>query len=165
MSRVRFAFALTVATLILFATWAALAFPDAGSNATPSAAAGSKKVIYMSAVEYKGGTNSEPFPSASPPPGGGYKLTPPDDTGRWETSTYRWEPGAVVVNKNDDVELWIWGVNGAQHPSYVEGYVPDFTVRRGTLTILSFKADKEGVFRIHCNAHQPSMESFLIVLP
>jgi hypothetical protein len=128
-------------------------------------AAGPKRVIYMSAVEYKGGTSTEPFPSATPPPGGGYLLKPPDSTGRWETSTYRWEPGTILVNQGDEVELRIWGVNGAEHPSYVENYIADFTVTRGNLTVLNFTADKAGSFRIHCNAHQPSMETLLVVMP
>jgi hypothetical protein len=137
-----------------------------GAEASPSEiAAPAKKTIYMSAVEYKGGTSTEPFPSATPPPGGGYILKPPDSTGRWETSTYRWEPGTVVVNRGDEVELWIWGVNGADHPSYIEGYVADFTVTRGNLTILNFTASQSGTFRIHCNAHPPSMEALLLVLP
>jgi plastocyanin len=129
------------------------------------AAAGPKRVIYMSAVEHKGSTSSEPFPSATPPPGGGYILKPPDATGKWETSTYRWEPGTIMVNKGEEVELWIWGVNGATHPSHIEEYVPQFTVTRGNLTVLSFTADKVGTFRIHCSAHQPSMEALLVVLP
>ena len=159
MRRTRLALALGV--LVVAATaaaggWLAL---NGGAAASP------KKVIYMSAVEYKGGTSSEPFPAATPPPGGGYLLKPPDTTGRWETSTYRWEPGSVVVNKGDEVELWIWGVNGEAHPSHIEEYVPQFTVTRGQLTVVSFTADKVGTFKIHCSAHQPSMEALLIVLP
>jgi hypothetical protein len=153
--------ALAVVIVAVAGGWLALN----GSGESHSAAAGAKKIIYMSAVEYKGGTSSEPFPSPTPPPGGSYILKPPDTTGRWETSTYRWEPGVVAVNKGDQVELWIWGVNGATHPSHIEEYVPQFTVSRGNLTIVSFTADKVGTFRIHCSAHQPSMEASLVVLP
>jgi len=127
-------------------------------------AAGAKRLVYMSAVEYKGSTSSEPFPSAEPPAGGGYALKAPDDTGKWETSTYRWDPGTVIVNQGDEVELHIWGVNGAQHPAFIDEYVPEFTVTRGHLTVVNFTADKAGTFRIHCNAHQPSMEAQLVVL-
>jgi hypothetical protein len=127
-------------------------------------ATGAKRVIYMTAVEYKGSTSSEPFPSAEPPSGGGYALKPPDGTGKWETSTYRWDPGTVIVNQGDEVEMHIWGVNGAQHPAFIDEYVPEFTVTRGKLTVLTFTANKAGTFRIHCNAHQPSMESQLVVL-
>jgi heme/copper-type cytochrome/quinol oxidase subunit 2 len=143
--------------------WTAVGTGADGS--TSAAAAVTKKVIYMSAVEYKGGTSSEPFPTDPAPAGGGYIIKPPDATGRWETSTYRWEPGVIAVNQGDEVELWIWGVNGALHPSYIEEYVPEFSVTRGDLTVLNFTADKAGTFRIHCSAHQPSMEAFLLVLP
>jgi len=97
-----------IVAALLAALGVAALFLDRGE------AAGTPKVIYMSAVEHKGGTSTEPFPSATPPPGGGHLLNPPDATGRWETSTYRWEPGTIVVDKGDEVELWIWGVNGSR---------------------------------------------------
>ena len=147
-----------IVAALLAALGVAALFLDRGE------AAGTPKVIYMSAVEHKGGTSTEPFPSATPPPGGGHLLNPPDATGRWETSTYRWEPGTIVVDKGDEVELWIWGVNGSQHPSTIEGYVPQFTVTRGNLTVVKFTADKEGIFRITCHAHPPPMEAQLVVL-
>lgn len=164
MGRIRIAMVLTVAAVVAAAAaggWLAL---NGGGSPEP-AAAGEKRVIYMSAVEYKGGTSSEPFPSATPPAGGGYILKPPDATGRWETSTYRWEPGVITVSRGDEVELHIWGVNGALHPSWIEGYVPSFTVQRGQLAVVSFTADKAGIFKIHCDAHAPSMEALLVVLP
>jgi len=131
---------------------------DRGEAADPP------KIIYMSAVEFKGGTDAEAFPAATAPAGGGYVIKPPDANGRWETSTYRWDPGTIVVDKGDDIELWIWGVNGSQHPATIEGYVPEFTVTRGNMTVLKFNADKEGIFRITCHAHQPSMEAQLVVM-
>jgi hypothetical protein len=159
MRRIRMALVLgTLAAILagLALGWLAL---DSGAAAAP------RRVIYMSAVEYKGGTSSEPFPTDPAPAGGGYIIKPPDATGRWETSTYRWEPGTIMVNQGDEIELWIWGVNGALHPSYIEEYVPEFSVTRGNLTVLNFTADKAGTFRIHCSAHQPSMEAQLVVLP
>lgn len=136
------------------------------SCASASAPAATKRTIVMSAVEYKGSTEvaKEPFPAASAPAGGGYKLVAAADGKTWENSTYRWEPGTVVVYQGDDVELQIWGVNGATHPSKIEGYDKTFTVKRGQLTTLSFKADRAGVFRILCDAHAPSMTGTLVVL-
>ncbi|MBI2878083.1 MAG: hypothetical protein HYY20_14495 [Candidatus Tectomicrobia bacterium] len=121
----------------------------------------------MSAVEYKGSANTstEPFPSVAPPSGGGYRLNEPDDKGNWSTSTYRWEPGAIFVNRGDKVELRIWGVNGAVHDAHIEGLVSNFTVQRGQLTIVSFTAKKAGTYKIHCGTHGPSMEALLVVLP
>lgn len=124
-----------------------------------------KRTIAMSTVEYKGSTSvdKEPFPQEKPPAGGGYLLTPPDK-GQWQTSTYRFEPGFIVVNQGDDVELQIWGVNGAHHHTDIEGVGKTFVVRRGQLTTVSFKADKPGIFRIVCHDHQPSMTAQLVVL-
>ena len=164
----RFPLLAGIAAVAVLATASAVAWLTQSNGldqGSPAAAAGVHGVMYMSAVEYKGGTSTEPFPSATPPPGGGYLIKPPDATGRWETSTYRWEPGVVVANQGDEVELWIWGVNGSQHPSTIEGYVPQFTVTRGNLTVLKFTADKAGTFRITCHAHPPSMEALLKVLP
>ena len=48
------------------------------------------RVIYMAAVEMKGGTQKEkePYPEAPLPPGAGYIKTPPNPAGRWEVSAY-----------------------------------------------------------------------------
>ncbi len=69
------------------------------------------------AVEAKGGTivDKEPFPSAALPEGKGYELEAPNAEGRWEVSTYRWEPNQIIVNQGDEVMLEILGVNGAEH--------------------------------------------------
>jgi plastocyanin len=135
------------------------------SCGTASAPAATKRTIYMTALEYKGSTEvaKEPFPTSKLPEGGGYIRKAPAD-GKWETSTYRWEPGMIVVYQGDAVELQIWGVNGAVHPGRIEGYEKTFAVKRGELTTLSFTADKAGVFRILCDTHNPSMTGTLVVL-
>ena len=132
---------------------------------TASAPAATKRTIHMTALEYKGSTEvaKEPFPVAAVPGGGGYILKEPKD-GKWETSTYRWEPGTIVVYQGDEVELRIWGVNGAEHPGRIEGYEEAFSVKRGQLTTVSFIASKPGVFRILCDVHNPSMTGTLVVL-
>ncbi|MBI3969939.1 MAG: cupredoxin domain-containing protein [Chloroflexi bacterium] len=118
------------------------------------------------AVEPKGGTTADkkPFPKTALPPGGGYILKPPDETGRWEVSTYRWDPNQVIVNQGDSVTLEIIGINGAEHPAAIEGYDQKFTVKRGEVTRVVFRATKAGVFRIVCAAHNPAMVGELIVL-
>jgi plastocyanin len=129
-------------------------------------AAGMKRTLTMVAVEPKGGAavNQEPFPTAALPAGKGYALKQPDASGRWEVSTYRWEPSQIVVNQGDEVTLEILGVNGAEHPSMLDGYDLNFTVKRGELTTVKFTADKAGVFRFRCGVHEPSMTGELIVL-
>ncbi|PSH60792.1 hypothetical protein CU102_27635 [Phyllobacterium brassicacearum] len=144
----------------------AVALTTAGL-AGSAAAAGMKRTITMVAVEPKGGTtvDKEPFPSTPLPEGKGYALTSPDANGRWEVSTYRWQPNQIIVNQGDEVTLEILGINGAEHPATVEGYDVSFTVKRGELTTVTFTADKTGVFPFRCGTHQPAMVGELIVLP
>lgn len=144
----------------------ALALVGAACGAATNAPPSEKRVVYMTALEYKGSTEvaKEAFPTGAVPAGGGYVLKEPKD-GRWETSTYRWEPGTIVVYQGDDIELKIFGVNGAEHPGKIEGYNKTFSVKRGQLTTVAFKADRPGVFRILCDVHNPSMTGTLVVLP
>jgi plastocyanin len=146
------------AVLILGPTFATL-----GSAQT---APSQRRTITMAAVEPRGGTmvEQEPFPTASLP-SGGYVLRPPDATGRWEVSTYRWDPSQVIVNQGDEVTLEIVGINGAAHPTVIEGYNLRFNVKRGEITRVTFRADRAGVFRIDCATHRPSMVGELVVLP
>jgi plastocyanin len=135
--------------------------------AYPAEAAGKKRTITMVAVEPKGGTtvDKEPFPTIPLPEGKGYELKAPNAEGRWEVSTYRWEPSQIIVNQGDDVTLEVLGVYGAEHPAVIDGYDITFTVKRGQLSSVTFTADKVGVFEFRCGIHQPSMTGELIVLP
>ena len=139
----------------------------AAGSANPAQAAGMKRTITMVAVEPKGGANvdQEPFPTDPLPEGGGYELKAPNAEGRWEVSTYRWEPTQIIVNQGDEVTLEILGVNGDEHPTVIDGYDISFTVKRGQLTTVTFTADKAGVFAFRCGVHMPSMTGELIVLP
>jgi len=146
------------AGLVLATSW------PAASAAPPPAT----RTFTMAAVEPKGGAtvDKEPFPQDPLPEGKGYVLKKPDPhTGRWEVSTYRWEPSQIVVYQGDTVVLEILGVNGDVHPARIEGYVPGFVVRRGHMTRVTFTADKAGFFKIECTTHQPSMVGTLVVLP
>jgi plastocyanin len=137
------------------------------TTASVGPAESAKRTITMVAIEPNGGTtvDKEPFPTAALPEGEGYELKPADDKGRWEVSTYRWQPNQIIVNQGDEVTLEILGVNGKEHPTLIEGYDIEFTVKRGQLTTLNFTADKAGVFVFRCGAHPPSMIGELIVLP
>jgi plastocyanin len=153
-----------VAATMLLSLTAAL---TAAGTADPAQAAGMKRIITMVAVEPKGGTtvDKEPFPTTALPEGKGYELKAPNDEGRWEVSTYRWDPNQIIVNQGDEVTLEILGVNGTEHPTVIEGYDVSFTVKRGQLTTVTFTADKAGVFQFRCGVHQSSMVGDLIVLP
>jgi len=120
----------------------------------------------IAAVEPKGGVtvDLEPFPAASPPEGGGYILKEPDQNGRWEVSAYVWMPSQIIVNQGDEVTLEFIGINGAEHPTVIEGYDEIVTVRRGEVTSVTFTAERAGVFAISCAIHHPSMVGELVVL-
>lgn len=158
-------YALTLAAMLSLALLLTAAC-GGGEKEAGAAIPPTKWVINMSAVEFKGSTEvaAEPFPAQAAPPGGGYILKEPKD-GKWETSAYRWTPETLTVFQGDEVELRIFGINGAQHPSRIEGYVDSFIVKRGQLTTVTFKADRVGVFKIVCDTHKPSMEGYLTVLP
>jgi len=140
-------------------------------------AAGVRRTIYVSAIEYKGGANvsSEAYPPAEEPGtrelqplGGGYILKEPDTTGRWEVESYRWEPGLVVADEGDRLTLEIAGINGARHEAMVvspSGRQIPFVVTRGRLTLVRFQADEAGIWRFVCSTHPPGMTGEIVVLP
>jgi heme/copper-type cytochrome/quinol oxidase subunit 2 len=147
--------------VLLAAGFAASALAQGSTPQSPR-----QRTIYVAAVEPKGGVtiDKEPFPAAELPPGGGYLLRKPDEKGRWEVSTYRWDPGTIVVNQGDRVTLEIIGINGDDHPFTIEGYWVSGVVKRGQITRLTFTADKPGIFKIICRKHAPSMQADLVVL-
>jgi len=121
----------------------------------------------VTAVEPKGATtvDKEPFPAEAMPPGGGYVIKQPDQTGRWEVSAYVWQPGQIIVNEGDEVTIEFVGINGATHPTTITGYNKTFQLKRGQVVRVSFTADRAGVFPIVCATHKPSMNGELVVLP
>ena len=153
--------------LLVAAAAAALTAAFGISMLPDPAAAQATRTIYMAAVEPKGGTQatSEPFPTATLPPGGGYVLKAPDSTGRWEVSTYQWQPSFIFAFEGERVTLEIVGINGAEHVAALPPFVSAFTVRRGQITRVSFTAIRTGMFPILCVTHQPTMTGYLIVLP
>ncbi len=134
----------------------------------PGVQAAEERVIYIAAIEPKGGVtvDKEAFPRGDLPKGGGYVKKAPDAGGRWEVSVYQWSPATVVVRQGDRVTLEIIGINGAKHTAHIDKYHPqEVVVTRGEITRLQFTADTPGMFKIHCKEHEPSMEGYLVVLP
>lgn len=130
--------------------------------------AAEERVIYIAAIEPKGGTtvDKEPYPPAELPKGGGYVKKPPDATGRWEVSVYQFSPATVMVKQGERVTLEIVGINGDKHTVHIDKYVPHhFEVKRGEISRVRFMADTAGIFKIHCKEHEPSMVGNLVVLP
>ncbi|OIJ15227.1 hypothetical protein BKP35_05100 [Anaerobacillus arseniciselenatis] len=71
-----------------------------------------------------------------------------------EIEAYRWDPGTIFVPKGQDVKLSIFGVNGKSHPFYIEGTNIKDEVRKGEETIVKFRFEEEGIYRIVCTAHE-----------
>lgn len=120
------------------------------------------QTISVMAIEYKmrRKVSETPFPNTleeHPDLEGaaGYKIIPPgtEVEGEWGINAYQWVPGTIVVNQGDTVMLKFYGVNGDEHPTTIDGYDQEFTVRRGELTEVQFVADKAGTFQITCHAH------------
>lgn len=70
-----------------------------------------------------------------------------------EIEAYRWDPGTIVVNKGEKIKLIIRGVSGASHPFIIEGLNIKGEVKQGRETTVTFRADKEGTYRIICLTH------------
>jgi plastocyanin len=128
---------------------------------------GERRFFTIAAVEPRGGTNvsQEAFPTAPLPAGGGYVIRQPDQTGRWEVSAYVWNPSQIVVNQGDEVTLEFVGINGASHPTEIKGLGKTFTLKRGHVTRVEFKAERPGVYPVVCSTHAPSMRGEVVVLP
>lgn len=78
----------------------------------------------------------------------------------------QWLPGTIIVKKGDDVELTL--INNV--PSGVHGFfIPDFNVRKdvqkGKKEVVTFKADKDGLFSMKCHLHPAHVGGQLLVLP
>ena len=153
-----------IAILVAAGTAVALALTLAGDDVGAQTAG---RVIYMAAVEMKGGAQKEkePYPEAPLSSGPGYIKTSPNPAGRWEISTYQWSPGTIVVQQGETVTFEIIGINGDVHPSTIPGLVESFTVKRGEITRVSLTASKPGLYPIICTKHLPSMQGTLVVLP
>lgn len=81
---------------------------------------------------------------------------------------YRWDPGTIYVKKGDRIRLSIYGVNGASHPFIIDGMNIKGEVKKGQETVVSFHADKPGIYRIVCLthpdiAHNGPMIGYLVV--
>lgn len=78
----------------------------------------------------------------------------------------QWLPGTIIVKKGDDVELTL--INNV--PSGVHGFfLPDFNIRKdvkkGVKEVVTFKADKDGLFAMKCHLHPAHVGGQLLVLP
>ena len=70
-----------------------------------------------------------------------------------ELEAYRWDPGTIVINKGEKVTLFIHGINGEEHPFYIEGTNVKGTVKKGEETVVPLQFNKEGTYRLICEVH------------
>nr|WP_260471989.1 cupredoxin domain-containing protein [Bacillus sp. HMF5848] len=70
-----------------------------------------------------------------------------------EIEAYRWDPGTIFVGEGEPVQISIFGVNGDQHPFYIEGTDIEGVVKKGQETIIDVTFDKEGIYRLICKTH------------
>ena len=66
---------------------------------------------------------------------------------------YRWDPGTIIIEKNEKVDLIIHGINGMEHPFIIEGTDIEGVVQKGKETIVPLRFKKEGVYRLICTVH------------
>ena len=150
-----------------------LAVASVAFSAGGAKAAKNDRVIYMSAVEWKGSSNvsKEAYPTAALPKGGGYESFAPghpevaSEAGKWAVETYRFDTAVVVACKGERVVLKIFGVNAKEHHITIPDFNKDFTVFRGQLATSVFKVPETGIFPIICITHQPAHRADLVVLP
>lgn len=96
---------------------------------------------------------------------GGYRMEPPNEEGEWYARAYQWQPSTIVVNQGERVLLEFFGINGDEHPSEIEGYDIEFTVRRGEITQVPLEATEAGIFRFSSLLRLPTMVGQIVVLP
>lgn len=78
----------------------------------------------------------------------------------------QWLPGIIMAKKGDDVEITL--INNV--PSGIHGFqIPDFGVKKevmkGKKEVVTFKADKEGLFQMKCHLHPAHVGGQLLILP
>jgi len=97
-------------------------------------------------------------------------------TGEFTTTTsdgkkieaYRWDPGTIVIPRDKDITLSIIGVNGEEHPFYIEGTDIKGTVKKGEETVIPLHFKEEGTYRLICDTHshdgqQVPMIAYIVV--
>lgn len=81
---------------------------------------------------------------------GEFTSTTPDGK---KIEAYRWDPGTIVIPKGEDVTLSIYGVNGKEHPFYIEGTDIKGVVKKGEETVIPLYFKEEGTYRLICDTH------------
>jgi plastocyanin len=125
----------------------------------------------------KGAEHNQAFKPASTSIGvSGQARTIQIVTGEFKTTgtdgkvieAYRWDPGTIYVKKGETIHLSIYGVNGTSHPFIIDGLNVKGEVKQGKETVVTFRADQPGTYRIVCLihpdiAHNGPMVGYIVV--
>jgi heme/copper-type cytochrome/quinol oxidase subunit 2 len=90
---------------------------------------------------------------------GEFKTKMKDGT---EMSSYRWDPGTIFLEKGEKVNLYISGINGEEHPFYIEGTNLKGNVKKGEEVIVPLHFEHTGTFRLICKTHNEKAHSPMI---
>jgi nitrosocyanin len=78
----------------------------------------------------------------------------------------QWLPGTIIVKKGDDVELTlINNVPSGDHGFFIPEYKVTKVVSKGKKEVVTFKADRDGLFAMKCHLHPAHVGGQLLVLP
>ncbi|MED4204034.1 cupredoxin domain-containing protein [Neobacillus mesonae] len=70
-----------------------------------------------------------------------------------QLEAYRWDPGTILVEKGEKVNLYISGINGEKHPFHIEGTNIKGVVGKGEEVLVPLQFNKEGTYRLICETH------------
>jgi plastocyanin len=90
---------------------------------------------------------------------GEFKTKMKDGT---EMESYRWDPGTIFVDKGEKVNLYISGINGKEHPFYIEGTKLKGTVKQGEEVVVPLHFTQTGTYRLICTTHDDHSASPMI---
>jgi nitrosocyanin len=78
----------------------------------------------------------------------------------------QWLPGTIIANKGDDVEITlINNVASGDHGFFIPEYKVTKVVKKGVKEVVTFKADKAGLFTMKCHLHPAHVGGQLLVQP
>lgn len=78
----------------------------------------------------------------------------------------QWLPGTIIAKKGDDVELTlINNVPSGDHGFFIPDYKITKVVSKGKKEVVTFKADKDGLFTMKCHLHPAHVGGQLLVMP
>ena len=88
-------------------------------------------------------------------------IAPQERTFRIEAGQFTYSPSELRVNPGDTVTFQLVSTD-VVHGLYVDGYGISIEADPGQTKILSFVADKQGLFRFRCNVTCGAMHPFMI---